>query len=116
MTKCQVSSDKVSSDKVSSVNICLKCINRTSPVQFHDWFKLSHEVHDHSTRSNFNANEGLIINDLFVPSARTTNYGLKQLKVNDPRIWNKLPFYLKNATVLSIFLKNLKLYYISGYA
>ena len=29
-----------------------KCINRTSPVQFHDWFKLSHEIHDHSTRSN----------------------------------------------------------------
>ena len=79
-----------------------KCINRTSPVQFHDWFKLSHEIHDHSTRSNFNANEGLIINNLFVLSARTTNYGLKQLKVNGHRIWNKLPFYLKNATVLSI--------------
>ena len=45
-----------------------KCINRTSPVKFHDWFKLSHKVHDHSTRSNFDANEGLIINNLFVPS------------------------------------------------
>ena len=67
-----------------------KYINRTSPVQFHDWFKLSHEIHDHSTRSNFNANEGLIINNLFVPSASTTNYGLKQLKINGPRIWNKL--------------------------
>ena len=37
---------------------------------FHDWFKLLHEIHDHSTRSNFNANEGLIINNLFVPSAQ----------------------------------------------
>ena len=90
-----------------------KCINRTSPVQFCDWFKLSHEIHDHSARSNFNANEGLIINNLFLPSARTTNYGLKQLKVNGPRVWNTLPSYLKNATVLSIFLKNLKLLYIS---
>ena len=80
-----------------------KGINRTSPVQFHDWSKLSHEIHDHSTRSNFNAKEGLIINNLFVPSACTTKYGLKQLKVNGPRIWNKLPSYLKNATVLSIF-------------
>ena len=44
----------------------VKCINRTSPVQFHDWSKFSHEIHDHSTRSNFNASEGLIINNLFV--------------------------------------------------
>ena len=44
------------------------------------------EIHDHSTRFNFNANEGLIINNLFVPSPHKTNYGLKQLKVNGPRI------------------------------
>ena len=80
----------------------VKCINRTPQVQFHDWFKLSNKIHDHFTRSNFNANEGLIMNNLFVPYMfRTTNYGVKQLKVNCPRIWNKLPSYLKNATVLS---------------
>ena len=53
---------------------------------------------------------------LFTPSARTTNYGLKQIKVNGPRIWNDLPTYLKNVTSLNyVFSKNLKLYYISGY-
>ena len=33
-----------------------------------------------------NVNEGVVINNLFVPSIRTTNYGLKQLKVNGHRI------------------------------
>ena len=28
---------------------------------------------------------------LFMPSVRTTNYGLKQLKVNGPMFWNALP-------------------------
>ena len=60
-----------------------KCINRTTPIQFHDWYKLSHVIHEHSTRSIFDVNEGLSINNLFIPSARTTNYGLKQLKVTN---------------------------------
>ena len=62
-------------------------------------------IHEHSTRSNFNVNNGIIINNLFVPSANTSNYGLKQLKVNGPRIWNKLPSYLKNDSSLNVFLK-----------
>ena len=74
-----------------------KCLNRTTPEQFHNWFKLYHQLHGHHTRSNFNANDGIIINNIFVPSACTSNYGLKQLKVNGPRIWNELPSYLKNA-------------------
>ena len=78
-----------------------KCINRTTPIQFHDWYKLSHVIHEHSTRSNFDVK----YQHLFIPSARTTNYGLKQLKVNGPRIWNKIPSSLKNITLLSVFLK-----------
>ena len=93
-----------------------KCINRTTPIQFHDWYKLSHVIHEHSTRSNFDVNEGLSINNLFTPSARTTNYGLKQLKVNGPRIWNKILSSLKNITLLNAFLKKLKDYYISRYS
>ena len=94
----------------------LKCINGTTPIQFHDWFKLSHVIHEHSTRSIFDVNEGLSINNLFIPSARTTNYGLKQLKVNGPRIWNKIPSSLKNITSVSVFLNKLKDYYISRYS
>ena len=59
--------------------------------------------------------QGVVINNLFVPSICTTNYGLKQVKVNGPRIWNELPSYLKNTSPPNIFLKYLKAYYISTY-
>ena len=65
----------------------------------------------------FNTTDGTIIKNLFIPSARTSNYGLKQLRVVDPRIWNALPSHLKNETSLNnVFLKNLKLYFISTYS
>ena len=101
--------------KYQSAKFVVKCLNKTAPEQFHNWFKLPREIHEHHTRSNFNVNDGTIISNLFTPSARTTNCGLKQLKVNGPRIWNDLPAHLKNVTSLNVFLKNLKLYYISGY-
>ena len=88
-----------------------KCIYRLTTEQFHDWYKLTCGMHEHSTRSNFNVNEGIVINNLFAPSANTSNYGLKQLKVSGPRIWNKLPSDLKNVSSLNVFLKKLKLYY-----
>ena len=88
-----------------------KCIYRITPT-VHDWYKFTCGIHEHSTRSNYNVNDGIIINNLFVPSVNTSNYGLKQLKVFGPRIWNKLPTYLKNASTLYIFLKKLKIYYI----
>ena len=59
-----------------------KCIYRITPIQFHDWYKFTCGIHEHSTRSNFNVNDGIIINNLFVPSVKTSNYGLKQLKGN----------------------------------
>ena len=93
-----------------------KCIYRLTPEQFHDWYKLTCVMHEHSTRSNFNVNEGIVINNLFAPSANTSNYGLKQLIVSGPRIWNKLPSDLKNVSSLNAFLKKLKLYYISKYS
>ena len=73
-------------------------------------------MHEHSTRSNFNVNEGIVINNLFAPSANTGNYGVKQLKVSGPSIWNKLPSDLKNVSSLNVILKKLKLYYISKYS
>ena len=101
--------------KYQSAKFVLKCLNQTAPQQFHNRYKRTHEIHGHHTRSNVNVNDGTIINNLFTPSARTTNYGLKQIKVNGPRIWNYLPTYLKNITSLNVFSKNLKSYYISGY-
>ena len=54
-----------------------KCLNQNTPVQFHNWYKLNHLIHGHLTRSNFNVNDGVVINNLFVPAICTTNYGLK---------------------------------------
>ena len=68
-----------------------KSINMLGPEQFHDWFQLNHERHRYKTRSNFNMDSGTIIKNLVIPYARSTNYGMKQLKVNGPRLWNLLP-------------------------
>ena len=91
-----------------------KCLNQLTPVNFHEWYKYSHTVHDYNTRSNFNS-DNLTLNKLFVPFARTTNYGLKQLKINGPRIWNDLPSFIRIQSNLNVFLKKLKLHLITGY-
>ena len=101
--------------KYQVAKFVFKCLHTTTPVQFHNWYKLNNQIYEHYTRSNYNVNDGIIINSLFVPTARTTNYGLKQLKVSGTRIWNELTSYLKNAPSLNIVLKNLKVYYISSY-
>ena len=72
-----------------------KCIHQLTPVNFHNWFKFISSIHGYCTRSKFNANDNLSTNKLFIPFARTTNYGLKQLTVNGPRIWNALPDHLR---------------------
>ena len=68
--------------KYQVAKFVFKCLHTITPVQFHNWYKLNNQVHEHYTRSNYNVNDGIIINNLFVPTARTTNYGLKQLKVS----------------------------------
>ena len=92
-----------------------KSINYITPLNFHDWFKLNHELHALKTRANFNIAENTTIKNLFIPMVRTTNYGLKQLKANGPRIWNSLPTNIKNATTLLTFTKSLKVHYSSHY-
>ena len=57
--------------------------------------------------------DGKKINNICIPTARTSNYGMKLLK--GPRIWNALPNSIKNMTTLHAFLKKLKVYYISEY-
>ena len=84
-------------------NFVFKCLNGTNPIEFNNWFILNYDKYEHRTRSNFNTDNGIIIKNLFVPSARTSNYGLKQLRVNGPRIWNVIPTYLKNESSFSVF-------------
>ena len=101
--------------KYQVLKFVFKSINRLAPEQFHDWFQLNHESNRYKTRSNFNIDSGSIIKNLVIPYARTTNYGMKQLKVNGPRLWNLLPSNIKNTTSLFVFLKSLKSLYVSEY-
>ena len=74
-----------------------KSMNLITPLNFYDWFKLNHELHAHKTRANFNIADNTTTKHLFIPMVKTTNYGLKQLKANGPRIWNSSP-NIKNST------------------
>ena len=51
-----------------------KCINKIAPVNFQNWFKINHERYGY----NININDSKLIKNLFIPYARTTNFGLKQ--------------------------------------
>ena len=101
--------------KVQVSKYIFKCINKIAPINFHNWFKVNHERYGYNTRSNFNINDGKLMKNLFIPYARTMNYGLKQLKVNGPRIWNAMPSNIKNITSIHVFLKNPKAHYIAEY-
>ena len=101
--------------KYQVLKFVFKSINMLAPEQFHDWFQLNHESNRYKTRSNSNIDSGSIIKNLVIPYARTTNYGMKQLKVNGPRLWNLLPSNIKNTTSLFVFLKSLKSLYVSEY-
>ena len=91
-----------------------KCINKLAPLNFQNWFNINHTRHGHRTRLNMNIVDGNKVNNLFIPFARTTNYG-QQMKVNGPRIWNALPDNPKNLTSLHVFSRKLKIHYISEY-
>ncbi|MEO2220738.1 MAG: reverse transcriptase family protein, partial [Nitrosopumilus sp.] len=101
--------------KVQVSKFIFKSLNKLTPINFHQWFKFNHNIHSYQTRSNFNINNNLNSNNLFVKSVRTVNYGFKQLKVNGPRIWNALPVYIKTEKSLFVFLKKIKEYFILGY-
>ena len=54
-------------------------------------------------------------NNLFVPLARTSNYGLKLLKVNGPKIWNSIPVGIRTTMSSYSFKKLLKDQLLSNY-
>ena len=92
-----------------------KCLYHALLSNFDDWFKFSIAVHNYGTRLNFNINSGSLTNNLFIPSARTSNYGMKLLKVKGPKIWNAIPVSIRNTLSLISFKKLLKDHLISDY-
>ena len=95
--------------KIMVVKFIFKCLNETNPINFHSWYVLTSQVHQHNTRSKFiDVQNSIETRTLFVPTARTTYYGLKLLKVLGPKIWNKLPPLLRNNNSLHDFIKKYK--------
>ena len=92
------------------------CLNKTNPSNFHSWFTLSSNVHSHRTRSQYiDIENSITSNNLFIPLARTSHYGLKLTKVYGPKLWNKLPPLLRTSNSSEIFINKLKKYMIEIY-
>ena len=92
-----------------------KCLYNSLLSNFEDWFKFSIAVHNYGTRLNINIDSGSLTNNLFIPSARTSNYGMKLLKVNGPKMWNDIPVRIRNTLSLTSFKNLLKDHLLSDY-
>ena len=93
-----------------------KCLNKTNPNNFHSWYILSSQVNNHNTRSRYiDINTLITTRSLFIPFSRTKHYGLNQLKVQGPKIWNNISPLIRNNTSIKIFLKELKNTIINSY-
>ena len=97
---------------------------KKSPFLFHNWFKYTHEVHSHSTRSSVVICQDDMLNPateiptytLFTKQSNLHNYGRKMIQVSGPLVWNKLPYDLQDSVSLATFKMYLKIYYIDQYA
>ena len=102
--------------KLNLSKFIFKCLNKTTPVNFHHWYQLTSLLNRHETRSKFvDIDNSIKTRTLFVPTARTSHYGLKLLKVLGPKIWNSLPPLLRINESLNNFSKKLKNVLINNY-
>ena len=96
-------------------NFIYNCLNKTSPVNLQLWFRLTIQVHNHNTRSHYiNLEKSRYTNNLFIPTARTSHYGLKLIKVQGPKIWNEIP-PTRNIISSNIFIKKYKQIFLQSY-
>ena len=102
--------------KLKLSKFVFNCLNKTNPIQFHTWYLLTSQVHRYSTRSKFIDIDNIIsTRTLFIPTARTTYYGLKSLKVKGTKIWNELPATLRTCDSFYSFNKEIKRILIDSY-
>ena len=102
--------------KINVSKFIFKCLNKSNPINFHSWFIISSQVNKHNTRSMYiDIEKSITTRTLFIPFSRTTHYGLKQLKVQGPKIWNNIPSLIRNHHSIKNFLKEFKDYIIKSY-
>ena len=100
--------------KLKIAKFVYNSLNKLNPTNFHSWFKLTSQMHNHNTRSKFIDIDNLkTTNNLFIRTARTTHYGLKSLKVQGPKIWNVIPPLVRIITSPKGFIKELKTYFMN---
>ena len=93
------------------------CLIKSTPINFHNWFKLTIQIHSHNTRSKYvDIDKSILTRTLFVPTARTSYYGLKLIKVQGPKLWNNLPSLLRVENLsFFTFIKKFKKYLLNNY-
>ena len=102
--------------KMRIAHFIYSCLNKTCPVNFHSWFKLTMQIQSDNTRSQYiEIGKSISTNNLFIPSARTSHYGLKLIKVQGPKIWNELPPLTKNINSPKRFIRKFRNEMIESY-
>ena len=100
--------------KLNIAKFVYNSLNKVNPTNFHSWFKLTSLMRNHNTRSKFIDIDNLqATNNLFIPTVRTTHYGLKSLKFQGPKIWNVIPPLIRIITSPRCFIKELKAYFMN---
>ena len=79
-----------------------------TPINFHNWFLYTTQIHNYNTRSGYiDTNQLIITKNLFILAAQTSHYGLKKINVHRPKIWNELPPDVRVISSFGLF-KNYK--------
>ena len=103
--------------KMRISNFIYNCLNKTSPVNFQFWFRLTIQVHNHNTRSQYiNIDKSIYNNNLFIPPARTSHYNLlKLIKAQWPNTLNEIPPTIRNSISSNICIKKYKQILLQSY-
>ena len=97
--------------KLKIAKFICNSLNKHNPTNFDSWFILTTQTHRHNTRPKFiDIESSTISNNLFIPIARTTHYGLESLTVQGFKIWNMIPPTIRNNSSLQCFKNELKIY------
>ena len=103
--------------KVRICKFIFNSLSKSNPSNFHNWFKLTSEIHHHNTRSkSVNIDYNTHTRSIFIPTARTSHYGLKKTKVLGAKIWNDLPPPIRVEELsVNVFIERLKEFYLLSY-
>ena len=112
--------------KLRATQFIYDCLTGRCTDQFKSWFNRVSDIHSHATRSRTTlemselgsaAEQTSLISSykLFMPSVRTTYYGLRSMKYLGANFWNTLPHILHKANSRSIFGKAMKTHLLSLY-